>query len=332
MKKHILIFSLLLTSLYSSAQTIDFVKPDPQPDLLEIYGGSFANGDIDGDGDIDLLMSGITPARRTALYLNDGSGSFSKVEDTPFINTGSSVTIFEDLDDDGDLDLFFSGNGLNIQEYARVYLNDGLGKFTELANPLLPQFADSGVDIADVDGDGDKDLLIAVRDKNNEFMADIFLNDGSAVFTPSNSAVFTPVRLGTVDFSDLDNDGDMDVIIGGEEEDESVSVNLYLNDGSGNYSVDADANFAQLRIDDVDVADTDNDGDLDILMSGDGDNFMSRTILYINDGSGQFTELASTTLQNTSFGGNVFADLDNDGWQDLVVLNGQVTGTIEDDL
>ena len=316
----------ILFSAASIAQTINFTLADPQPNLIDVYGGSFSSGDIDGDGDQDLIMSGLDPGRETALYLNDGNGNFSEVEDIPFLEASSSVTIFEDLDSDGDLDLFFSGNGAGIGEFTHIYLNNGLGEFTQLANPALPKFAELGVGIEDVDGDGDLDILISVKDANEEFVTDVFINDGNANFTPSGSTAFILVRLSTVAFVDVEGDGDADVIISGNQQNDTSLTTLYLNDGLGNYSVDANADFVQLSADDIDVADTDNDGDLDILMSGSTDLFDVRTILYINDGDGQFTELSTAGLQETFAGTNAIADLDNDGDQDIVNIDSQDGG------
>jgi hypothetical protein len=82
----------------------------------------------------------------------------------------------------------------------------------------------------------------------------------------------------------------------------------------------------QLSANDIDIADTDNDGDLDILMSGSTDLFEVRTILYTNNGSGQFTESTTAVLQQTFAGTNAIADLDNDGDQDIVIIGSQDGG------
>lgn len=324
MKKiNILVLSLFTFSLCSAQ--IDFTLADPQPGLVEIYAGSFASGDIDGDGDQDLMMAGQTPSKETALYLNDGDGNFTEVVTIPFPEATSSVTILEDLDSDGDLDLFFSGNGFNIGEFAHIYLNDGSGEFTQLANPELPQFLDRGVAMEDVDNDGDSDILISVIDENDDFTADVYLNDGDSNFSPAGSTVFTPVKFASVAFIDVENDGDADVIISGTQANDNALTRLYLNDGAGNFSVDTNTGFEQLSADDIDVADTDNDGDMDILMSGSNDLNEVRTILYTNDGAGQFTEL-TTGMQDTFAGTNAIADLDNDGDQDIVIIGSQAGG------
>jgi len=316
-------FTLLVLTLFLenvNAQ-INFTLADPQPDLIEVYGGSFASGDIDNDGDQDLLMTGLSP--RTALYLNDGNGNFTEVTDITIPDrVFSSVTEFGDLDGDGDLDLYISGNndGGGIGIFTRIYLNDGTGDFTQLSNPLLPQHQGRGAAIADIDGDGDLDIIISAEDKNNQFVADTYLNDGNANFTPSGSTAFIPVKFAAVAFIDVENDGDADVIITGVQANDTKLTRLYLNDGLGSYTVDTNTDFEDLQADDIDVADTDNDGDLDILMSGQNTNFVPRTILYLNNGIGQFTELTDNNLQQTFVGANAIADLDNDGDQDILIM------------
>ena len=316
---------LLAAAPLCPAQNISFTLATPQPALIEVYSGSSASGDIDGDGDNDLLLVGLDPGRQTALYLNDGFGGFTEMI-TPFPDASSSVTRFVDLDGDGDLDLFFSGLGSGVQEFAHIYVNDGQGSFTLLPNPALPQFQGTGVAIGDVDGDGDPDLLLAVRDQNDTFVADVFLNDGSAMFTAAGSTGFTPVEFGAVVFLDAEGDGDLDAIIAGTDQNGDPSTLLYLNDGGGIFAPDTVNIFVPLNANDVDVADTDGDGNLDILMSGTTDPFAVRTILYLNNGDGLFTELTATGLQDTFGGTNVMADLDNDGDPDLVIIGSQMGG------
>ncbi|MCB0817746.1 MAG: hypothetical protein KDB77_09550, partial [Flavobacteriales bacterium] len=87
---------LLAAAPLCPAQNISFTLATPQPALIEVYSGSSASGDIDGDGDNDLLLVGLDPGRQTALYLNDGFGGFTEMI-TPFPDASSSVTRFVDL-------------------------------------------------------------------------------------------------------------------------------------------------------------------------------------------------------------------------------------------
>jgi hypothetical protein len=316
MKKILLSSAVFLMSTCAHAQTIGFSVASPQPNIMEAYGGVFATGDIDGDGDKDLFMTGITPQIYTKLYKNDGSGNFTEINHN-FPRSGSSQAILKDLDGDGDLDLFFSGSNELSQKFANIYKNDGTGVFTQVTNNNLPKFI-KGANIADVDNDGDQDLVISATTTTG-FVADVYLNNGSAFFTAKGSTVFTAVN-GVLAFIDIENDGDKDVIISGKDVNNASSTKLYQNDGSGTYILNTSSTFASVAGEDIDVIDTDNDGDLDILLNG---SFQNK--LYTNNGSGVFT-LASTSLQQTFAGQNVFADFDKDGDQDLIIVGSQNGG------
>jgi hypothetical protein len=324
MKKNLLLNLILLISVYGYAQTLQFNLASPQPNLIQVYGGSFASGDIDGDGDKDLLVTGTSPTILTKLYLNDGTGNFTETT-TPFPNASSSVTIFKDLDNDGDLDLFFSGTANIGGAFANIYSNNGFGVFTLVSNPALPKFSSGGAAIADVDNDGDQDIIISTLTSTNVFVADVYKNNGTAVFTAQGSTAFTPVKFTSIAFIDIENDGDKDVIISGKDASNVSSIKLYQNDGSGNYTLNSNSTFLPIAADDVDVADTDNDGDVDFLVSGSQAGSIANTILYTNNGAGVFTQ-TTTSLQNTFAGKSAFADLDNDGDQDVLVGGSQAGG------
>ena len=325
--KHFKFITIITTTLFYSisySQNIDFTLADPQPNLINVEQGSFASGDIDDDGDLDLLVTGYW--MNTALYFNDGNGNFTEDINIPFPAAMTTVTIFEDLDGDGDLDLFFSGNSIGIGAFARIYLNNGSGDFTQKLNRSLPPFTDGDATIGDIDNDGDLDIIISASDVNDNYFADIYLNDGAANFTAMRSTIFTAVISSSLELIDVENDGDLDVIISGKQQNENSSVALYLNDGNGNFSMDTNSVFEQIIAQDIDSGDLDNDGDLDILMSGYDDNFNPFTYLYLNDSNGMFTKLNTTNLQQTFLGSNEITDLDNDGDQDIIITGSQKGG------
>jgi hypothetical protein len=313
MKKVVLLKFSLLFIINSYAQTLSFTLANPQPSIAEAYAGAFASGDIDGDGDKDLFMSGLMPGKQTKLYLNDGLGNFTEITTSTFPRSSSGQAILKDLDKDGDLDLFYSGNNHLNQNFTNIYRNNGFGIFTQVINNALPIFL-KGAAIDDVDNDGDQDIVISTST-----VADVYLNNGNAFFTPLGSAAFTPVS-GVVQFIDMENDGDKDVIISGRDASNVSSIKLYQNNGFGNFTLNTNSTFAALLGEDIDVADTDNDGDLDFLVNGNNQN-----LLYINNGSGIFTQI-TTTLQPTSGGQNAITDLDNDGDQDMLIVGTQPSG------
>jgi FG-GAP-like repeat len=306
MKKIVLLKLCLLFIANGYAQTLNFTKPNPQPNLMECYVGTFASGDIDGDDDIDLFMTGKTPQNQTKLYTNDGTGNFTEITTSTFTNVGESQAIFKDLDNDGDLDLYFSGqpNSSSSSIFTRIYTNNGSGVFTQVPNAGLPNIKWRGAAIADVDNDGDQDIVMTGTGSG---VSGVYLNNGNAVFTPQGNSPFSAVS-GPVAFIDMENDGDQDVVISG-----GSSIKLYQNNGSGIFTLNNNSSFAAISGQDIDVADTDNDGDLDFLVNGNYQN-----LLYLNNGSGVFTQVTTTFLP-TSDGSNAIADLDNDGDQDILI-------------
>lgn len=190
-------------------------------------GGNYASiwTDFDNDGDIDMYMSKCRggalpndPQRINGLYQNNGDGTFTEMAASVNMadNDQSWVTIFEDFDNDGDLDTYT----VNHTWANRLMENDGTGYFTEVT-------AGSGIDAddldswacigADFDNDGYVDILTQSF-ANKEF----YHNDGNMQFT-AQALPFYDGSLG-----DLNNDGFIDVWTGNT---------LWMNDGNENHWV-----------------------------------------------------------------------------------------------
>lgn len=123
---------------------------------------SVALGDVDGDGDLDMVLGNITWAHgfptpgRNRLYLNDGTGTYVDVTTRlPLDNDYTHTVELGDVDDDGDLDVVLGNAGQN-----RLYLNDGVGTFTDVTAMQMP-VGNHGASVllGDVDGDADLDLV-----------------------------------------------------------------------------------------------------------------------------------------------------------------------------
>jgi hypothetical protein len=285
-----------------------------------------AVGDVDGDGDLDLLTANNTSAGTVSVRLNDGSGNYTAPTTNPNPAVGSRPrsVVLGDVDGDGDLDIVTANGSGNT---VSVRLNNGSGNFTAPALNPDPAVGTSPFSVAlgDVDGDGDLDFLAA---NSGSTTVSVRLNNGSGNFTAP--ALNPEVAVGTspqsVALGDVDGDGDLDLMTANYNVAGTVSVRL--NDGSGNFT--APATNPEVSVGSnptgVTLGDVDGDGDLDLLTAN---NIGGGTVsVRLNDGSGSFT--APALNPNPAVGSNAQAvtvgDVDSDG--DLDLLTANTNGTV----
>ena len=305
---------------------------------LRTFGEEFASGlaaaDYDADGDIDLYVAGgnVEPNH---LYRNEGDGTFVEVAGEVGLalrHKGSGPT-FADIDGDGDLDLF-----IGAIDGERVYLmenNHGLfvdatstsGIRIEADNTISATFGD-------YDLDGDLDLVLAHWGNPQQPDTEtLWRNDGHGVFESASieSGISATLierdpqvldRTFTPNFSDIDGDGDPDLLITGDFETSQV----FENNGDGTFRRVTDR---RVITDEAGmgaaVGDYDNDGDMDWFVTSiheEGNFFGNR--LYRNRGDGTFedaTEEAGVARGGWAWG-SCFADFDNNGVLDIFHTNG----------
>lgn len=335
MKNTIFLFSLLSISfLYSeicAAQAINLEEYTSGPPLYDSHNGSVALGDIDNDGDPDLIVNGKdNNSIKSTLYRNDGNGNFTEITGTSFAAVEFGSTGFADVDNDGDQDLLMTGRNNQAQSFADLYINDGTGNFNlDTTTPFEP-VQEGDFAFSDVDNDGDQDLLMTgykvdptAPPGNLIGHTALYINNAGS-FLEAMGTSFEQVKGSSIAFIDIDNDMDNDVIIAGENDNNMNVTKLYSNDGSGNFSLIANTSFNGFVLGDIAVADSDNDGDQDLLISGLGTNG-NLSELYINDGTGVFSLVLGTPFPTTFLSTSDFADFDNDGDFDILVT-GSVQG------
>jgi len=290
-----------------------------------------ALGDIDGNGMIDVFTSGAYNGLKI-LRANEAGDDFElTIMNTPDVFT--QCVNFADIDNNGTLDLFVCHD----DGISAPLNNDGTGTFTYdlgLIDPASTVPSDNsgnyGSVWTDYDSDGDLDLYIA---KCRLFVNDpmdgrrlnlLFENDGKGNYTDVAEAV--GLRPGaqswSMDFGDIDNDGDMDAFLVNHD----MLSQLYVNDGGTYTDVTAASGLVPgLMAVDQGIQsifeDFDNDTFLDLLVTGrEGEHR-----LFLSNGDLTFTEqvdpfpTGGPGIQSAAVG-----DLDADGFRD--VLAGFATG------
>jgi len=185
-----------------------------------------ALADIDDDGDLDLFMGEASPYGLAITYQENTGTATAPAFGTPITNpfgiTGVTGEVvfpeFADIDDDGDLDLFTG----NVYGEIWFYRNTGTASSPAFAAPALNPFGLSSTyylaapALTDLDRDGDMDMLVGEEGGDFQYFENTGTAGSPAFATPrGNHFGLTSVYdLAFPDFSDIDDDGDMDLFVG----------------------------------------------------------------------------------------------------------------------
>ena len=313
--------NVTITKLYTNDGLGNFTEVIGTP-FAGVFQSSIAFTDVDNDGDEDVLITGYDgqsgyPSAK--LYTNDGLGVFIEVVGTPFVEVKQGSIAFSDVDNDGDKDVLITGVTGGSTFITKLYINNGLGVFTEVIGTPFVAVAYSSIAFSDMDNDGDEDVLITGVTGGSAYITKLYINNGLGVFTEVVGSPFVGVGQGSIAFSDVDNDGDEDVLITGREQGNVSIIKLYTNDGLGNFIVVDLNSFDGVSNGSIAFTDVDNDGDEDVLITGLDQANVHITELHTNDGFGNFTEVIGTPFVGVTYGSIAFSDVDNDGDEDVLI-------------
>ncbi len=316
MKTIILSLNFILAAHLLSAQYFT-ESTDSNLEGAELSAAAFA--DVDGDNDLDVLITGffddtLPIAPKSKLYINDGSGQFTEMVNTTLENIGIGSIAFSDIDGDDDQDLFLAGYSVN-GDISILYNNDGQGNFTEIANTPFLDVHYGSAKFADVDNDGDPDLLLTGTDSLNISNAKLYTNE-EGIFTEVADTPFFGSSQGSISFADIDGNTFPDVIITGKSITNGITQ-LYTNQ-EGIFSENNFSLFEQVHRSSSSFADVDGDNDPDLLITGLNNSSDQIAKLYINQ-NGVFNQDTTNNFVGVEHGSTAFADVDGDEDTDLLI-------------
>ena len=305
-----------------------------------------------------LVVSSCADNKKSETLFERLSASYTGIDFENTITTNDSINILNyeylyngggvgvgDFNNDNLPDVFFSGNLTS----GKLYLNKGALKFEDITSASGIDTSGkwtTGVSVIDVNQDGYDDVYLSVGGMGNksEFPNLLYINNGDLTFTEA------AVEYGLADqgesiqavFFDYDLDGDLDMYLltGGGFENSAISVRamqtngtarntdrLYRNDYDDklghpvftNVSAEAGITFEGFGLG-VSVLDANNDNWPDLYISND---YLSRDLLYVNQQNGTFNEEGLTYFGHMSHFsmGNDVADIDNDGFTDVITVD-----------
>lgn len=312
LKLGLILFQLLLSSIFVNAQDFSAVNPETFKDNMAL---SNAWADYDNDGDVDLAIS--FKGGDVRLYQNN-DGQFINVGPGLGLPTGGKETrsvAWGDYNSDGYLDLYVGSN----KQGNELYRNDKAKRFTEVAVTLgvdLANVSTRQISWVDYDNNGSLDLFVADRVGSNH----LFHNDNGK-FTDISIKVGLDDKRPTVGacWFDYNQDGLLDLFLANQS---GTTDALYRNDGgiftdvAPELGVEGHERTKNEGGVDCTIGDFNNDGYFDIFVANYGVNY-----LYKNNGEGGFSEVSEAwgIKGDNRMVGASWADYDNDGWLDLYV-------------
>ncbi len=286
-----------------------------------------AAADFNNDGLIDIFTCGLFESNH--LYINKGNGNFGDKAQHWRVTGGKSDGVHElnlgccaaDFNNDGCIDLYVTSLNTKNKLYknfkAKYFIDfsgfsGGVGEDNDRTNSVI-----SG----DVDNDGDLDIFITNENSTNR----LYLNNGAGIFKEYTKEANLTSDYGGMgcSFSDIDNDGDIDLFVANWSKENILYKNLYKETGEIVFKDVTESSGVggkpYAKSNGVVFADIDNDGDQDLYVT----NRKLSNRLYLNDGKGRFVDKTKelTGLDSLKSYGVIIADFNGDTYKDIYVSN-----------
>jgi hypothetical protein len=308
------------------------------------------SGDIDGDGDLDLVRAD-WGATRLVIMINDGTGRFAddsaaRIDEPPYtLRVLKGDLVLDDMDGDGDLDLIVAGYrgcdwGISDQHNRiRIYLNDGDGYFTDATDGNIPFYADHShrsLTTGDINGDGKKDIMSIAWSHcyghyDGKFQVLINGGDpfdkGEVYFFNKTSDWLTTYPTYPINgkLTDLDGDGDLDMYLGRGDANQQNQV-WFLEDNKFNDLTSSRLPSVAINTQAILVQDFDGDDDLDLYSLN-----WAQDRMFLQEVDHTFSDVTTSTVptQALQTRAGVVGDFDGDGLPDIFSINYDQKNTLQ---
>ena len=263
-----------------------------------------AYGDFDNDGFLDVLL-----ACRDKSYIlwGDDTGKYSKTRSDSIASLYYMSPGTGDFNGDGWTDIAFSGKYPSSGAKDKIYLNRGDGTFNATADIIFGTSSQSA-DVGDVNYDGYDDVMFGKEAGS----ASVFFG-GPGVPDTTRDILFPGGNFWTQEIADLNNDGYLDVFLGSISGDK---LTVYLGDANG---IDTTPEFTIDLVDPLagGVGDIDGDGYTDLVVYGEDSG--KKIHIYEGDAQGWSVNRVHKTAVMTGLPGMAVADIDKDGYDDILI-------------
>ncbi len=264
--------------------------------------------DLDGDGDLDAL-SASRDDNKVGMYENLGNGEFA---DFSYVGIGATRPIdvyAHDIDNDGDIDVISTESGPSYNSYYKIKTseNDGVGNFSNTTTVMSqPSSSIESTGTVDIELDGDQDFLCIVGNS-----LAIIENIGDSVYSTPVILPNEGANYKSVEFADIDYDGDIDLMVGRD----SGGVIWYENDGLGGFDSWQEYHFLSINSFKTISFDVDNDDDMDVVVYSPN---YDRIMWFENNGLGEIIKEYSIVTGIDGLKGLISSDINGDGILDIL--------------
>ncbi len=312
----ILGFLILAYSCNLKSEPPLFVPAPKSPFAVGENPNDITLGDVNGDSKLDIVT--VNPgSRNISVLLGDGTGNFTPVQNSMFLDSTSHILVIGDVNNDKKPDVLIS---CHDSYGVTVLLGNGQGNFSSAPGSPFSVLDSTrphnhGLAVGDINKDGNLDFATS---NYGHHSVSVMLGNGKGGFAPAPASPFKvgrgpyPLVLG-----DVNEDGNLDIITPNVS---SNNVSVLLGDGKGDFSSAPHSPFSvETRPYFATSGDLNGDGNLDIITSHDD---ITKISFLLGDGKGGFRTAPSSPLDIGKRGWKAeVADMNQDSLTDLVMCN-----------